>query len=126
MYKRLAATCLVFSSLFVTVPLVTTPAEAQCSGDGLRRQIRVINRSRSETVVSIHAVPPSMGRPMRSDPDIIPGFTIGPGQSASVTVDNCQRACVFNILFTTNSKRPDWIIYNKNVCRGGTVTVGGN
>jgi hypothetical protein len=33
---------------------------------------------------------------------------------------------VFNILFTTNSNRPDWIINNKDVCQGGTVTVGDN
>lgn len=105
--------------------LGATSADAQQSYDGRSRWITVYNNSRFQTIVSIHAIPPP-SMPQTYDPDLIPGFTIPPGGSARLLVDNGRGACVFNIRLTTNvyPQRPDWLSYNFNVCTRGTLSVG--
>src|SRR5262245_40903951 len=104
--------------------LGVTSADAQQSYDGRSRWITVYNNSRFQTIVSIHAIPPP-SMPQTYDPDLIPGFTIPPGGSARLLVDNGRGACVFNIRLTTNvyPQRPDWISYNFNVCTRSTLSV---
>jgi hypothetical protein len=119
-----------FASLFLAAGLAaatllgSTVAEAQQSYDGRSRWVTVLNNSRFQTIVSIHAFPPPQ-TPQTSDPDLIPSQTIPPGGSARILIDNGRGACVFNIRLTTNvPQRPDWMSYNFNVCTRGTLSVG--
>lgn len=119
-----------FASLFLaaglaaTTLLGSTAADAQQSYDGRSRWVTVLNNSRFQTIVSIHAIPPPQ-MPQTSDPDLIPNQTIPPGGSARILIDNGRGACVFNIRLTTNvyPQRPDWISYNFNVCTRGTLSI---
>jgi hypothetical protein len=123
-----------FRSLFLALGLLTatlagttlgsTSADAQQSYDGRSRWVTVYNNSRFQTVVSIHAIPPP-STPQTYDPDLIPGYTIPPGGSARILIDNGQGSCIFNIRLTTNiyPQRPDWMFYNFNVCTLGSLSV---
>ena len=118
-----------FASLFAagiaaTTLLGPTAADAQQSHDGRSRWVTVLNNSRFQTIVSIHAIPPPQA-PQTYDPDLIPGQTIPPGGSARILIDNGRGACVFNIRLTTNvyPQRQDWMSNNFNVCTRGTLSV---
>jgi hypothetical protein len=124
-----------FRSLFLALGLVATTlagvttlgptgADAQGSYDGRSRWVTVYNNSRFQTIMSIHAIPPP-SMPETRDPDLIPGYTIPPGGSARIQIDNGQGACVFNIRLTTNvyPQRQDWMFYNFDVCRLGSMSV---
>ena len=123
-----------FRSLFLALGLVATTlvgstlvssgADAQQSYDGRSRWVTIYNNSSFQTIVSIHAIPPP-SMPQTYDPDLIPGYTIPPGGSTRIIIDNGRGACVFNIRLTTNvyPQRPDWMFYNFNVCTQSSLSV---
>jgi hypothetical protein len=102
----------------------STSADAQQSYDGRSRWVTVYNNSRFQSVVSIHAIPPP-SMPQTHDPDLIPSYSIPPGGSTRIMIDNGRGACVFNIRLTTNvyPQRQDWMFYNFNVCTQSTLSV---
>jgi hypothetical protein len=122
-------------SLFLALGLVattlagstvgSTSADAQQSHDGRNRWVTIYNNSRFQTIMSIHAIPPPQ-MPLTSDPDLIPGYTVPPGGSTRILIDNGRGACIFNIRLTTNvhPQRDDWFSYNFDVCSRGTLSVG--
>jgi hypothetical protein len=102
--------------------LGSTGADAQQSHDGQDRWVTIYNNSRFQSIVSVHAIPPPSA-PQTSDPDLIPGYTIPPGGSTRIMIDNGRGSCVFNIRLSTNAQRPDWLFYNFNVCTQSSLSV---
>jgi hypothetical protein len=112
------------ATLASTSAIGTRAADAQQSYDGRSRWVTIYNNSRFQSIVSIHAIPPP-SMPQTYDPDLIPGYTIPPGGSTRIMIDNGRGACVFNIRLTTNvyPQRQDWMFHNFNVCTQSSMSV---
>jgi hypothetical protein len=104
--------------------LGSTGADAQQSRDGRDRWVTIYNNSRFQSITSVHAIPPP-STPQTRDPDLIPGYTIPPGGSTKIMIDNGRGACVFNIRLTTSvyPQRQDWMFHNFNVCTQSSMSV---
>ena len=112
----------VAAAALLSAPLAGASAQ---SGDNVNRWVRINNNSGYLTVISLHAVPSRFGAGAVAGPDLIPAYTIRPGESLRFNFDDGQGTCLYDLRATSQTPGREWVVRNFNVCARSEWNLGG-